>query len=88
MSDRSEVWLWERATRHLVPAELIDGLDRNDIVRAATSWKPFIEARVQDLIRQGVPRHQWPQHAHWDWDLRYYEMTPEQAQAFSIRGPV
>lgn len=39
-------------------------------MRAAVSWKPLIEARVQDLTRQGIPRDQWPQHAHWDWEMK------------------
>lgn len=30
----------------------------------------MIEARVQDLTRQGIPLGQWPQHAHWDWEMK------------------
>lgn len=84
MNDRSDVWLWERGGQQLVPAQLIDGVDRNAIIRAAASWKPLIEARVLDLMRQGIPRSLWPQHMHWDWEQKTKYYTGLAYQTFGI----
>jgi len=70
VSDRSKVWLWDREEQCVVPAELIDSVDGNDIMRASATWKPLMEARVQDFTQQNIPRDQWPQHAHWDWEIK------------------
>lgn len=70
MSERIEVQLWERAASCLVSAELVDGVDANDVARAVSSWMPLIETRKQELIDQGVPRDMWPQHLHWNWQVK------------------
>lgn len=70
MSERSQVELWDRRGKQLVPAVLIDDVDIEGIQRAVSSWKPVIEGRVADLTKQGIPRNEWPEHAHWDWQLK------------------
>ena len=70
MSQQSAISLWDRHTRQLVSATLMDTLDTNEVLQASISWKPLIEARAHKLIADGIPRAQWPQHIHWDWEAK------------------
>lgn len=70
MSEASEVFLWDRSRKQLVEATLFDGLEPDSVIAAASSWQPLIDARVAALKQAGVPRKDWPQHAHWDWQRK------------------
>jgi len=70
VSQRSAISLWDRHAQQLVPATLVDALDTGDVIQAALSWRPLIEARIQKLLADGIPRSQWPEHLHWDWEAK------------------
>jgi hypothetical protein len=70
LSEASEVFLWNRASKQLSQASLFDELDSPRVIAAVASWQPFIDKRVAALKQQNVPRKDWPQHAHWDWDRK------------------
>ncbi len=70
MSEVSNVFLWDRASKQLIEASLFDELDPAKVMAAVASWQPLIDERVATLKQQSVPRKDWPQHAHWDWDRK------------------
>ena len=70
MSQQSAISLWDRHSRQLIPATLYDELDTDEVLQAALSWKPLIEARTQELIADGTLRALWPQHIHWNWEVK------------------
>jgi hypothetical protein len=92
----SPVYLRDVATNQPVPAELWDGIEPQNLADWTQEWQPVLRRALQKLVERGVPMEQWPQNWHWNWerkvahlqpdaayhDLRYFEMTPDQAQAF------
>jgi|SRR5579864_511450 len=67
MSERTQVYLKERETGQLVEATLIDGVTRDDVEKAESAWRPFLEQQLKRMQAEGVPKSRWPQHRHWDW---------------------
>jgi hypothetical protein len=70
LSETSKVFLWDRVGKQLMEATLFDKLDPARVIAAVNSWQPLIDERVAILIQQNVPRKDWPQHAHWDWNRK------------------
>ena len=70
MRQASQILLREPGTGRSVPALLLDALDPISISRAVTPWKQFSRERIREWIAAGVPRNQWPQHSHWDWERK------------------
>jgi hypothetical protein len=69
MSDTTQVFLKDQ-TGQIVVAALIAGMTSEEIADAYADWKPFIEAHRRELEVQGVPRSDWPQHQHWNWEQK------------------
>lgn len=67
MSERSIVHIKDRRTGMLEEATLIDGVTRQDVELAEGQWNPYLAKELARLQSEGVPRDQWPQHAHWNW---------------------
>ncbi|MDQ2948065.1 MAG: GNAT family N-acetyltransferase [Acidobacteriota bacterium] len=67
MSDRSTTYLKDRRTGQMVEAMLIDGVSREDVERAESSWRPALDQNLAELKRSGVRKGPWPEHGHWDW---------------------
>jgi len=71
MSITSVVHLKDRKAEQLVEATLIDGIIRSDVEKAEADWKPFLDEQVKRMEKAGVPKHDLPQHRHWDWREKY-----------------
>jgi hypothetical protein len=67
MSERTSVYLKDRRTGELVEAFLIDGLTKEEVERTEALWSPFLSNQLRRMKGEGVPEHEMPQHAHWDW---------------------
>lgn len=70
MKEPAHIWLRDRRTGNAVAA-LIDALDAVEVQNAVATWKPVIEERIQQWIAAGVPRSQWPEHHHWNWERKF-----------------
>ena len=75
MSERSEVWLWNRQSGELAAAALIDEMGEDEVAAAASLWKPCIDARIAALVSEQRPRDDWPEHAHWDWRSKAHHVA-------------
>ena len=63
----SPVHLLDVANRLLRPAELRDAIESQQLDDWNTKWVPAMSKATERLEKSGVPRHEWPQDAHWDW---------------------
>src|SRR5712692_9802646 len=69
MSDTRRILLKDQTGR-VVDATLILEMTSEEVAGAYADWKPLIDARRRELETQGVPRSNWPQHQHWDWEQK------------------
>jgi hypothetical protein len=69
MSDTTQAFL-EHHTGRVVEATLIPEMTSDEVTEADADWKPLIDARRRELETQGVPRSNWPQHHHWNWEQK------------------
>ena len=76
MSERIAVYLKDRKAGELVSATLIDGVTREEVEKAESVWKPFLEQQVRRMQAEGVPKDKWPQHRHWDWRQKQEATEP------------
>ena len=74
MSERSLVYIKDRRTGMLVEATLIDGVTKEDVELAESQWNPYLAKELARLQSEGVPKDQWPQHAHWNWRAKQQEV--------------
>ena len=55
MSDQSTAYLKDRRTGKLVAATLIDGVSRDEVERAESSWRPILleslETRESEMVK-------------------------------------
>lgn len=65
--DVSTVYLFDVAVGTLVEAELRDAIEDPHLADWEALWRPSLDAAIQRLHAEGVPRQQWPQSRHWDW---------------------
>ena len=70
MSSRSDALLYHRPSGQYVPATLIDGVSRREVVDSESKWRPLIRNAISSNIK--TPGFQVPQHAHWDW-VEYHD---------------
>jgi hypothetical protein len=70
----STIYLRDVATGESVEAELRDAIEQAQIDDWQLHWQPALVAVLQELHRQGVPRSQWPQSWHWNWDRKMAEV--------------
>jgi hypothetical protein len=47
VSERNQIFLWDRLKGEPVEATLIDSLDSSEIENTITAWKPLIEIRAR-----------------------------------------
>lgn len=84
MSERTSVFLEDRKTGDLVEAVLIDGITREEVEKAESVWKPFLEQQIKRMEVEGIPKSQWPQHRHWNW--REKQESTEMYLAYRMFG--
>jgi hypothetical protein len=63
----STIYLLKVASGEGVEAELRDAMEEPQLVDWQTAWQPALIAVIAELVKQGVPRTQWPQSSHWNW---------------------
>jgi hypothetical protein len=66
----STIHLLEVASDSSIEAELRDAIENAQLTDWRTHWQPAMRAVLDDLIKRGVPRDQWPQSSHWDWPAK------------------
>lgn len=68
--DVSTIYLLDVATGASVEAELRAAIEQAQLDDWRNQWRPAVRAGLLELQRNGVPRSQWPQSSHWDWDRK------------------
>jgi hypothetical protein len=68
--DVSTIYLLDVQTGDSVEAELRDAIEQAQLDDWQTKWQPALLAVLQELDRKGVPRSQWPQSWHWNWEQK------------------
>jgi hypothetical protein len=84
MSERTAVYLKDRKTGGLVDAMLVDGVTRDEVEKAESVWKPFLDQQLKRMQAEGIPKNRWPQHRHWDW--RQKQESTEMYLAYRMFG--
>jgi hypothetical protein len=72
MTERSNVFLWHRASQKSVDAILIDGVSRSEVQAAQLEWAKLLKLGKQD-------------HAHWDWTKKH-ELAAQAPLAYRMFG--
>ena len=67
MSSRRETRLLDRATDTVVEAVLVDGMSKDEVIRAHLDWQPV---RVEALTHLLATGQRFPEHWHWDWSRK------------------
>ena len=70
MSDQSTAYLKDRRTGKLVAATLIDGVSRDEVERAESSWRPILLESLETR-ESGMVKSYRPEHGHWDWRKKH-----------------
>lgn len=84
MSESISVYLKDCKTEQLVEATLIDGVTRDEVEKAESMWKPFLDEQIKRMQVEGIPKNRWPQHRHWDW--RQKQESTEMYLAYRMFG--
>ena len=76
MSDApSPVFLLDGITGELVEGHVTCGIGPEHIIDWHNAWQPALGAVKATLLREGVPREEWPQSAHWNWPHKIEEVA-------------
>jgi hypothetical protein len=70
MVDVSTIYLLDSASQQAVPAELRDAIEVAQLQDWKAHWQPALIAILQEMDRRGLPRVQWPQSWHWNWEAK------------------
>lgn len=65
-------------------ARLHDEINADQLIEIHNVWKPARDKAVERMRRGGVPMHQFPQHAHWDWSAKADLLRLLATRAFAI----
>lgn len=60
-------FLIDKRSGQLVDAQLVEGIDDENLDSVEAEWKPVLNARIRELTAQGADRSSWPESSHWDW---------------------
>lgn len=61
------VFLTDKRTGKPVAAELIETISESDLLSVETEWKPVTNAKIRELIADGIRPADWPEGWHWKW---------------------
>ena len=78
------VELIRRADRAVVEAHLYHGMKPQDLLVVEREWGLVRSLVMQQLLRCGVERQQWPQSLHWDWSRKAPELKLLESTGFGI----
>jgi hypothetical protein len=80
----SRVDLVRRSDGTLVEATLVDGVEPSDLIVVERAWT-IVRARLVGRLRgAAVPRNQWPESWHWNWERKAPELAQLAASGFGI----
>ena len=85
MREISSTIVLDRKTNEYVDAELIDGVSWDKIVRTQLTWSSAMASLITNLKHAKFPIDRFPEHAHWDWQLKYLLGEFEGLRLFGIR---
>jgi hypothetical protein len=85
MREISFVPIFDRAAGRYVEAEFIDGVTWDEIAETQARWSVAMQDLVARLAAANVPGEKWPEHAHWDWRIKYWIGEAEGHRRFGIR---
>ena len=81
---KSRVDLVRRSDGSLVEATLVDGVEPSDLIVVERAWT-IVRARLIGRLRAaGVPRKEWPESWHWNWERKAPELAQLAASGFGI----
>lgn len=80
------VELLERETGAFVAVDLHRELKVADVVLAERSWSSKRADLMAALLKENVPRAQWPQSLHWDWRAKAPDLKLLEARGFGIHA--
>lgn len=66
----STIYLLDVATGEGIEAELHDAIEQSQLDDWKSAWLPALLKVLLELSQRGVPKAQWPQSAHWNWDRK------------------
>ena len=81
---RSQVEIIAFETRQPVTAWLQDELGELDLLDAEIAWMPERLRAVARMLRAGVAEADLPQHRHWNWWDKAYQLRMLATGAFGI----
>ncbi|UXT60617.1 GNAT family N-acetyltransferase (plasmid) [Agrobacterium fabrum] len=61
------VFLTDKRTGKPVAAELNDAISDADLRSVETDWRPVTNAKIREIMAQGVSPADWPEGWHWKW---------------------
>ena len=67
-----------------VSAEILAGMKPADLVVVGREWANERSLVLQELLKCGVQRSEWPQSLHWDWGRKASELQLLEATGFGI----
>src|SRR5579859_5962860 len=85
MRQTSRATLYDRAAGDYVDVDFIDGVTWEEVVDAQSAWRPAMKELLAKLQQANIPRARWPEHAHWDWQLKFLMGQAEGLRLFGIR---
>lgn len=63
---------------------LHDEVSADELIAIHEAWKPIRDQTVARLRRRAAPRHEFPQHAHWDWSVKADQLRLLATRVFAI----
>lgn len=77
MSEQSSTFLFASESGELVPVNFYDGVTPAQINAAQLSWAPRMERLQSELEKAGVSEERWPEHRHWNWNVKFLKTLIE-----------
>jgi hypothetical protein len=82
---RSTIEIVARHSRQPVAAWLHDEITPLDLLDAEIAWTPERMKAIAGMLRAGVAETDLPQHRHWNWWEKSYELRVASTRAFGIQ---
>lgn len=74
----------ERASRTTVEARLLSGMAPTDLSVVEAEWASERSLVVQRLLQSSVPRRDWPQSLHWNWERKSPALATQTSTGFGV----
>ena len=81
---KSRVNLVRRGDGVLVEATLVDGVEPSDLIVVERAWTAVRARLIGRLRAASVPRSEWPESWHWNWEQKAPQLQLLAARGFGI----